>query len=727
MHPGYEAKIRYAVCNGLIYLLLVATAQAREPGLEVEEIVVLGRPEFLETQFRPDRAGFNIDVSRLMSRVPGGSVNTNGPLTGQFQYRGMSGPRVNVRVDGMLIHGGGPNWMAPPLHHIPTGLMEEIVVEKGIASISTGGGIGGAASAKWKKPDFSEVERWQASGDVEIGGSTADAGSSLSGVLGLSSDEHRLFAIGSRDAGDDYEAGDGSVAATEYRRGTYGFGYGLRLVNQRLDFDWRRLETDDTGTPSLPMDIDWFDTDLWNFRYATGIGDTSLEFRVYGSEIDHGMNNFLLRKAPDFSSLPMAPFQGQDKRLVRALSDEIGFKLKLDRKAGPGKLVAGIEGKFAEHDVTVKDPDVPAFFVENFSGSESDTLIGFAQWSAVLGSRWYLETGISAHRVNTSTQEVDALPAQLVDRSPEAFPTGTPPRAVWLLRERFNNSDLTQNDTNMDWVLKGRYQAAEAVVVEFGVARKERSPIYQERYLWIPLEVNAGIGDGNNYVGNPELDPETSHQIELGLDVDYGDFQITPRVFYRKVDDYIQGVPVENPVTLAVSGNANGDATPLSFANTEASYWGADLHFGAQLAAHWRLDGSASMVRAERDDINDNLFRISPDTLRATLSYNRGGFTVQLEQVVVAEQDKLSRTNTLDPGNLNNRFEETSGYGLTHLFVTWKMRNDMTFTTGLENIWDKHYTDHQTGFNRVIDSEVPRGQRLPGQGRNLFARLRYRF
>ncbi|MDZ7784774.1 MAG: Plug domain-containing protein [Halioglobus sp.] len=132
----------------------------------MEEVRAVARREFLETRFRPDRTGFNRDVSQLMARVPGGAANANGPLTGQIQYRGMSGPRVNVRVDGMLIHGGGPNWMAPPLHHIPTGLMEEIVVERGIPSIATGGGIGGAVTAHAKHPDYNTAHQWRWTGDT---------------------------------------------------------------------------------------------------------------------------------------------------------------------------------------------------------------------------------------------------------------------------------------------------------------------------------------------------------------------------------------------------------------------------------------------------------------------------------------------------------------------------------------------------------------------------------
>ncbi|MDZ7784370.1 MAG: TonB-dependent receptor [Halioglobus sp.] len=693
----------------------------------IEEVRVVGRREFLQTEFRPDRTGFNRDVSQLMARVPGGAANANGPLSGQIQYRGMTGPRVNVRVDGMLIHGGGPNWMAPPLHHIPTGLMEEIVVERGIPSIATGGGLGGAVTARWKKPEYSAGDLWRWTGDLEASAGTVDDGSNVAGVVGLASDSHRFYLLGSRDDGEDYESARGNVAATGYRRDTLGVGYGFSSGDHELDLDWRRLATDDTGTPSLPMDIDWFDTDLWNLRYTTRIGDTGLEFRLYGSDIDHGMSNFLLRPAPDFSALPLPPFQGDDKRFARALSDELGFKASLEQSLGAGTLQAGIEGKFAEHDVTVTDPDVPSFFVDNFRDSESESLTAFGQWAATLGGNWYWELGAAVHRVETGSGSVDAMPARLVDDNPAAWPMGTPPRAVWLLRERFNSGDRKHEDINLDWVIKTRYEITDEMIVELAASRRERSPLYLERYLWIPLETNAGIGDGNNYMGDPDLKPETAHQVELGLDVDTGRFHLSPRLFYREVDNYIQGVPATDPAVIAVSGNANGDPTPLRFANTEARFWGADLDFGVQLAPRWRLDGSASLVRAERRDIDDDLFRIAPDTLRASLSYQRAPVRVQLEQVLVDEQDRISATNTLDPANGNNSFASTSGYGLTNLFVDWYPRRDLTVTLGVENLWGKAYTDHLTGFNRVRGSGIAVGHRLPGQGRNLFSRLHYQW
>lgn len=722
MIPAHLVKRPIAL--SLLFISTSAPLYAQE---RVEEVVVIGRQEFLETEFTPRRAGANVDAAKLMNQVPGGAAANNGPLTGQIQYRGMFGPRVNVRIDGMLIHGGGPNWMAPPLHHIPAGLMEELVVEQGIASITTGGGIGGAATAYWKRPDFNSGDGWKFSGDTEAALSSVDDGGSLAGVFGLSSDSQRIYAVGSLDDGDDYESAEGSVDATQYRRDVYGLGYGFRSGVHEFELNLHRLETEDTGTPGLPMDIDWFDTEVWNANYRTELGNVGLEFRVYGSDIDHGMSNSLLRPAPDFSSLPLPPFEGDDKRTVLTDSEESGFKITLDWAVGTGTVIAGLEGKDAKHDATVYDPDFAPFFVENFSGSDVESLALFGQWSSFIGTRGYLEAGFRSERVEMSTGEVDAFPARLVDMNPAMWPMGTPPRAVWMLREGFNAGDRSARDNNLDWVVKGRYQATDNLVVELGFAQKMRSPIYQERYLWIPLEANAGIGDGNNYVGDPALDPEKSRQVELGFDWVVGDFYFSPRLFRRNVDDYIQGIAANNMAVIGVSANANGDPTPLIFANTEAKFTGLDMTFGARINDDWRIEGIASTIDGDREDISDNIYRVAPTSARLALFYETGGFTAKIEQVFVAEQDDLSATNTLDPLSGNNSFVETDGYALTNVFLTWFLNEQLTITTGAENLFDEDYTDHLTGFNRVIGSEVPVGSRMLGQGVNLFGRLQYRW
>jgi len=45
----------------------------------------------------------------------------------------------------------------------------------------------------------------------------------------------------------------------------------------------------------------------------------------------------------------------------------------------------------------------------------------------------------------------------------------------------------------------------------------------------------------------------------------------------------------------------------------------------------------------------------------------------------------------------------------------------------VNNLFDKVYRDHTNGINRVADSDVTVGDRLPGPGRSLFARVNYRW
>ena len=697
-------------------------AQAQE---NVEEITVIGRQEFLETQFTAQRSASNVDAAGLMNEVPGGAGLNNGPLTGQIQYRGMFGPRVNVRVDGMLIHGGGPNWMAPPLQHIPAGLMEELVIEQGIPSIATGGGIGGAATALWKRPQYGSDNNWEFTGDTEAAFSTVDSGNSYSAVIGAVNENNRFYVVGSDDEGDDYDTPEGEVAATQYERQVYGIGYGFRSGVNEFEINFHRMEVDDTGTPSLPMDIDWFDTDIWNVSYSTELSGVGLEFRVYGSDIDHGMSNSLLRPTPDFSSLPLPPFVGDDKRTVFTESEEIGYKFTLSTDLAGGNFIAGLEGKQAEHDASVFDPDFAPFFVNNFNNSETDSQSVFAQWSSLQGQRWYFELGTRLERFESETGEVDAFPARLVDMNPGMWPMGTPPRAVWMLRESFNNADRTQLDDNVDVVAKTRYQATENLVIEVGIAQKVRSPMYQERYLWIPLEANAGLGDGNNYVGNPELSPEEAMQFELGFDLDMGNWYFSPRLFRRDVDDYIQGVPATNMAVIGVSANANGDPTPLMFANTEAEFTGIDMTFGMELSSSLRIEGIASSVRGRQTDLDDNLYRVAPESLRLNLIYETNNAVARIEQVFVDNQNDLSRINTFDPSNPNNSFVPTEDYYLTNAYATWNITDSTTLSFGVENLLDEEYISHLTGFNRVLDSVVPRGTRMYGRGRNVFGRIQF--
>ena len=74
-----------------------------------------------------------------------------------------------------------------------------------------------------------------------------------------------------------------------------------------------------------------------------------------------------------------------------------------------------------------------------------------------------------------------------------------------------------------------------------------------------------------------------------------------------------------------------------------------------------------------------------------------------------------------------NRNGSTSGYGIVNLSTAWQATPKLQLAAGVDNVFDKKYRDHLGGYNRVMDSDVAVGARLPGYGVNAFARLVYEF
>jgi iron complex outermembrane receptor protein len=295
------------------------------------------------------------------------------------------------------------------------------------------------------------------------------------------------------------------------------------------------------------------------------------------------------------------------------------------------------------------------------------------------------------------------------------------------LRDNFNTRDRSVSDTNIAAVVKLDYALSDTVEMELGFARKVRSPSYIERYLWIPIEVNAGLGDGNNYIGNSDLDPEESYQVELGLNWNTSRAYFSPRGYYMRIDDYIQGTPTTNTAAIIFSTMAAGDPTPMEFTNVDAEIYGFDAGWGFEITGQWQLDGIVSYTRGKRRDIDDNLYRIAPLNTNLALTHHRETWSAAVEGVFVDSQDKISETITFDPANPNNSNDETPGYILMNVSGQWTPKEGFNLSAGVENVLDKDYKNHLSGFNRVSDSDVAIGTRIPGIGRNVFAMINYRW
>lgn len=671
-----------------------------DPDREVDTVVVRGEKievSGVRTISIDDTPASHPDSASLLDRVPGGSVNRNGPITGDLQIRGLAAERVGVSIDGQRFASGGPNRMDPPLHYAPGALIESLEVTRGLASVSQGPEtVGGMVRARLQRSRFREGDQFQLESRGAISSRSANQSIEGGGVIALSNDRLRLHVLGATEHGDDFDAERGSIEPSEYRRNTIGAGFGVLLGRHELGFDYRRHDTDNAGTTALPLDIEFFETDLFQTRYRGEFGSWLVQAHASHARIDHEMDGFRQRTPPPAASA---------FRFSQAEATTTSYGLDARLPLFEGEFTIGFESRLARHDQDIFNPNAGAFFVRNFEDVERETTSGFAEWNAALTDQIELELGVRYAHVSMSAGTVDATPAQLM----------VPPM---LLRDAFNAADRSQDEDMLDWVVKLTFAPTSRFRIELGGGRKMRAPSYIERYAWLPLEVTAGLADGNNYVGNMDLDPEVYHEIEGGFVWTTDRFYLAPRVFYRRADDFIQGAP-STSATVTMVSTANGDATPLQFSNIDAKMYGADVEWILQGPAGLELSGVASWVHARRRDITDALYRIAPLRGRSTLSWSSENWGAALEGVLVGRQGRVSQ---------NNDETATGSYALANLSTWWEPSNDaLRFEIGVENLFDRDYIDHLAGTKRTANGSIPIGSKLPGWGRNAYARVLWNF
>jgi iron complex outermembrane receptor protein len=637
-----------------------------------------------------------VDAAELLKRIPGANVNRNGPLTGIAQYRGMAGDRVNVMVDGVHVKAAGPNSMDPPLSHIPAAMAGSLEVYRGIAPVSSGlETIGGSMVMKSSGSQFGSSSEVESHGKLTAGYSDVDNGKRYSLLTSLANDTQRAHLAWSGEKGDSYNFdGNDTNYNTQYDRDAYALGYGFRNGDHEFGFDYSNNDTGHTGTPALPMDIVYarggITSGNYSFQTADGYG---IEAKLSYQDSRHLMSNTLYR-TPTLK-----------QRYAYTTVDGGSYKIAINMPAFGGKLVVGLDGDEANHDADIYDPTNPMFHVTNYKGVGRDRYGLFAEWTGDVAQDFNLELGARINRVNMDSGRVFAQGMM-----------GGMGLAAGQLSDDFNASDRSQNDTNVDLVLVLRQALSDTIELEYGLARKTRSPSYQERYLWLPLESTAGLADGRVYIGDVDLDPEVSFQAEFGVNWHEGGAYLTPRVFYHYVNDYIQGTPTTNADALVLNSET------LQFTNTDAKLYGIDAAWGFPLAANVRLDGGVSYIRGKRRDTRDDLYRIAPLNGRVAVTYEKATWSAKAEVVGYAAQNKVS---------VENSEEKSGGYGLFNLRGEYVPASQVTIAFGIENVLDKKYSDHLGGYNRnnqngdVGTAGGNQANRLPGPGRNMYVTANY--
>ena len=663
----------------------IAPAYADEPQT-LPEITVFGnRPliplagSTLEPQLG-DSAGAT-DAAELLDTTPGAAVVRNGAQTGIVQLRGLFNDRVNIRVNGAAITPACPNHMDPPLHYVTAAGLDSLQVTPGVTPVSEGGdSIAGTVIARSAPPQFGADDSFTSFGLVGAGYNGSHRGGDGRLTIGTANNDVSVQYAGERLSGQNQILPDGEVRDSGYNIAKQDAAIAARLGGGVLRIDAGHHDTWDTGTPALPMDIIYDRADRGGISFEQ---ENGLEARLTWHSIEHLMDNYSLR-----------PLTGAFRMAAPTTSEDIGARIGTTIRRGDHSVRAGVESYWNDFNGYQQNMDTSAL-QDMFRNAERDRLGAYGEWQQDWNSDWRSLAGLRYDRVESDADDViQFLPASAA------------------LAAMFNAAEHNIVDDNWEWMVQTRFTASAAQAYELSLARKMRSPSLLERYLWNPSNASAGQADGRTYIGNLNLVPEESHQINLGAAWSGANWKLTPNLFYNVVHDYIQGTPdLSLPLVMG--------QPVLRYTNIgRAQLYGLDGGWQVKLSDAWALRGTVSYVRGTNEDNGDNLYRIAPLHGDINVDYTVGAWLNTVEWRLAARQNRVAAYN----GET-----ETPGYGIVHLRTRWQATKSATLTAGVENLLDREYADHLSGVNRVTGSDVAVGERIPGAGRAFYLAGEYRW
>jgi len=692
----------------------------------------------------PKRASTS-DTASLLKDIPGLSLTAAGGVSSLPTLHGLADDRLRIKVDGMDLISACANHMNPPLSYIdPTGV-GSIEVFAGATPVSAGGdSLGGTIRVNSPAPEFAKPGEgtlvkglagtfYRSNGDVKgLNLSATYATDSLSLNYNGSTVESGNYNAGGdfKPAGLAFKADGKSIKnSTLWLPGDEVGSSMYKATNQALDMALRRdnhvLEVKlgvqnipYQGYPNQRMDMTSNKSEQINLRYLGQFEWGALEARVYDEHTRHAMN-FLEDKAYWYmGNAPGMPMDTEGKNTGALLKADV---LLSERD----KLTVGAEYqryRLSDWWLPSGTGGMSPNTFWNINNGQRDRLDFFSEWEARWSPQWTTQLGARLATVDMNTGAV------------QGYNTG----ATYLADARaFNAADRQRTDHNIDLTAQAHYTPDSGTTLDFGYSQKTRSPNLYERFAWstggMAMNMVNWAGDGNGYVGNLALTPETAHTLSATADwhddakTQWG-FKVSPYLTY--VQDYIDA-------KRCVSSNSNCGAANqtaatgfvfLQFVNQSARLYGVDVSGYRALASHtawgsFTATGMLSFVNGKNETTGDHLYNMMPLNAKLALVQNQGAWSNTVEAVLVSAKTDVSA--------VRNELK-TAGYSLLNLRSshTWKtVRLDI----GVDNLFDKLYADPLggayvgQGTTMPPVGGAPYGTAVPGMGRSIYAGLNVKF
>ena len=648
------------------------------------------------------------DTALMLSSTPGYSVAAGGGVSGLPVVNGFADDRIKIRIDGMELTSACANHMNAPLSYIDPQQVQRIRLIAGVTPVSAGGdSIGGTIEVQSNAPVFAQPGAGLLTqGSFAVSGRSVNNSVATSVNASAASDVLSIGYSGAYTRGHSYEDGHGNkVLASMFESINQSIVLAAKRDGQQLTLRAGVQHIPYQGFPNQYMDMTDNHGQFANLAYKGEFAWGVLDARAYWQQTDHEMGFFSPERK---GSMPMIT-HGRNT----------GYALMASLPMSAGELRLGQEW----HGFRLDDywPAVPGSMMMgprtylNINDGKRDRTVLFGELETRHDARWTSVLGLRGESVRMDAGDVQSYGTNMMN-----MPDLMAARA-------FNARSRSQRDTNIDASAQATFTPDTASSYEFALARKVRSPNLYERYSWgrgsMAMTMTNWFGDGNGYVGNIDLKPETAYTAAFTADWHGGGeegwfLRVNP--YYSKVDNYID-VDVLASFHPYMKMGANGNL--LRFANHDAKLYGANVAWQLPLAssARWgrfMATGNAAYTRGKRSDGGD-LYRMMPFNALLAVEHKLGAWSSRIETKIVARKDKVDA----------RRFEpETGGYALVNLRSSVALNKMASLSAGVSNLFNRAYADPLGGvYLSGLKANGGALQALPAEGRSIDMGLQLKF
>lgn len=658
-------------------VVLHITAAMREGGaitvklepsvISVNEVVVAGDRALLDD---PSASPHNQNATEdLLDRVPGADFIQRANFAWEPVIRGMNGSQVGLVIDGMKVVGACIDRMDPTSAYVEVENLERLELTKGGFDLNTGSQIGGSINLMTERPSFDEAFHL-----------TSEAGFESASMLrrgrvvgGMARGNTSVRASWSYRIADDFRpGGQDAIAHSGYQKNNAKVDVTQRLTHAHaltgsflMDNAWG------VGYPVLLMDATLAKarigslTHTWE-RHMTTSALKEVETRVYYNTVNHWMDDYKrdVFDRPVMRGMYM-PMYGKTE--TAGLISKWGFHF------GPSRMNLTADlyqtDSFGDMWMFSTFENIQDMYLLNLGDIRVRHGALAADWSMPLADQLVGRLNL---RWDLSTRDVHRDEARAI------------------LSGRWGDDNLARTYAFGNASATLEYALNPITRVRLSLAHVARLPSHVENYGHYVYN----YVDGFFYTGNPNLKPERSNQVEIGLERWTSRYGLSASIFGNRITDYIVG--------LADDGlSANEIYRFRVYRNASlASLVGFELSGVADIAGGFSVAATTAYTRGQNHELDEPMYLIPPMSAMLALRFDRPTYWAELESRMAMPQNRVAR-------QVSNE-DVTDGYFVLNLRGSYAFSERVSLRAGIDNLLDTFYHEHLSFGN------------LPSEGRNVY-------